>query len=297
MAFAKNDTINGVRLSQRSLPVQRMPIRTSSPDFKIRHITFDWSATLPKLWHSNDSFLTHLFDAASLLFPVGERFFIDSVREWQAQITDPALLAHIRDFIGQEATHSQAHVRYNNRLREHGYDVDLFEKKLKGRLDFYRRYMPAKNRLASVLAYEHFTAMLADATLRDAAWLEGAHPTYAALWRWHAVEETEHKGVAYDLYQAIGGGYFRRVFEMALTTFFFTRDLVSRQAHMIRRDGKLGDLGMLWRGFKYLWLSPGIFLPMIPFYFRYYSPWFHPWQHNNTDVIEAWKRANERAQP
>ena len=264
----------------------------SSPDFKIRHIQFDWPATLPKLWHSNDSFLTHLFDAASVLFPVGEQFFIDAVREWQSQITDPDLLAHTRDFVGQEAVHRQAHVQYNKRLREHGYDVDRFEKKLKWRLDFYRRYMPAKNRLASVLAYEHFTALLADATLRDPAWLQGAHPTYAAVWRWHAVEETEHKAVAFDVYRAIGGGYFRRVFEMALATFFFITDHAIRQAHMIRRDG-LGNLGMLARGLKYLWISPGIFRPMIPLYFSYYSPWFHPWQHDNTDLVEAWKQAYE----
>ncbi len=272
-----------------------MSLRTTSPDFPIRHIKFDWSTTLPKHWHHGDAFLTHMFDAASVLFPVGEQFFIDSVREWQGEITDPELLAHMRDFVGQEATHRQAHVYYNQHLSQLGYDIAFFEQRLQQRLDFYRRHMPAKNRLASVLAYEHYTAMLADATLRDPAWLRGAHPTFAALWRWHAVEETEHKAVAFDVYRAIGGGYFRRIFEMLLTTFFFNKDLFIRQGHMLRRDGRLFDIGMLWRGFKYLWLSPGIFRPMIPYYFRYFSPWFHPWQHDNTALVEAWKQANLRS--
>ena len=98
--------------------------------------------------------------------------------------------------------------------------------------------------------------------------------------------------MAFDVYRAIGGGYFRRVFEMALATFFFITDHAIRQAHMIRRDG-LGNLGMLARGLKYLWISPGIFRPMIPLYLRYYSPWFHPWQHDNTDLVEAWKQTYE----
>ena len=270
-----------------------MPSLTSSPDFPVRHIKFEWPASLPKLWHSNDPFLTHLFDAASVLFPVGERFFMDSVREWQDYISDPALLAHIRGFVAQEAIHGRAHTQYNNRLREHGYDIDRFEHKLKKRLDFYRRYMPAKNRLASVMAYEHYTAMLADITLRDPSWLKGAHPSFVTLWRWHAAEETEHKAVAYDVYRAIGGGYFRRVFEMALATFFFNKDLYVHQWHMIKRDGRLGDVGMWWRGLKYLWISPGVMRAMIPFYLRYYSPWFHPWRHNNKDLVEAWKSATK----
>ncbi len=48
------------------------------------------------------------------------------------------------------------------------------------------------------MALEHFTAILAHQLLADPRHLEGAEKETADLWRWHAVEEIEHKGVAYD---------------------------------------------------------------------------------------------------
>ena len=48
------------------------------------------------------------------------------------------------------------------------------------------------------MALEHFTAILAHELLADPRHLAGADRETADLWRWHACEEIEHKGVAYD---------------------------------------------------------------------------------------------------
>ena len=60
-------------------------------------------------------------------------------------------------------------------------------------------------------AYEHFTAVLATGMLTHPEWLAGTSAELALLWRWHAVEESEHKAVAFDLYRAMGGSDSRRI--------------------------------------------------------------------------------------
>src|SRR3546814_16965350 len=52
--------------------------------------------------------------------------------------------------------------------------------------------------LAATCALEHFTATLANAILADPAHLAGADAEAQRMWRWHAIEEIEHKAVAYD---------------------------------------------------------------------------------------------------
>ena len=81
-------------------------------------------AQMQRHWHGGDAFKSHLFNAMSVLFPEGERFFIHSVRHFREQIKDPLLLEQIRGFIGQEGHHSREHELYNQRLREMGYAVD-----------------------------------------------------------------------------------------------------------------------------------------------------------------------------
>ena len=59
-------------------------------------------------------------------------------------------------------------------------------------------------RLAATVALEHLTAILAAALLDGRSGsLAGADPRVAELWRWHAVEETEHKSVAFDVYAVV----------------------------------------------------------------------------------------------
>ncbi len=63
-----------------------------------RHMDFDLPNPLPRHWNGGDAFKTHLFDAMSVLFPDGERFFIDSVRHFRDRIDDPVLAQEVADF-------------------------------------------------------------------------------------------------------------------------------------------------------------------------------------------------------
>lgn len=81
------------------------PVVRSQLNFKIDEI--------PKFWFANDPFKTRFFDALSLTFPEGERFFIESVRLYRDQIQDRDLQQKVKDFIRQEAQHGIAHDKMN----------------------------------------------------------------------------------------------------------------------------------------------------------------------------------------
>lgn len=250
-----------------------------------RQPEFNLPSPWARHWHGGDAFKSHFFDAMSLLFPDGERFFIDSVRAYRDQVSDPQQLAQIRGFIGQEAHHSREHQHYSDALRDAGYDLDYLERRLKRRLAFVRKHLPPKVHLAATTAVEHLTAIMADAILQNPDWLAGADPDMARLWRWHALEESEHKAVAFDLYQQVCGQLWMRRRAMLQSTFFFTLDTIKGLVHMLRRDGLLASW-RIWRdGLTWLWGSRGILRPLVRAYFDFYRADFHPWQHDNLQLI------------
>ncbi|MGB3622442.1 MAG: metal-dependent hydrolase, partial [Ketobacter sp.] len=75
---------------------------------KPRKVTFDVS-TVPRHWNGGDPVLTRFFDALSVHFPEGERFFIQSVRNFQDRVKEPGLREDIRHFIRQEGQHGIVH--------------------------------------------------------------------------------------------------------------------------------------------------------------------------------------------
>ena len=267
----------------RSHSPQDLQIKPRQPEF---NLPSPWN----RHWHGGDAFKSHFFDAMSLLFPDGERFFIDSVRAYRDQVTDPEQQAQIRGFIGQEAHHSREHEHYSAALRTSGYDLDYLERRLKKRLAFVRKHLPPKVHLAATVSVEHLTAIMADAVLQNPHWLAGADPQMARLWRWHALEESEHKAVAFDLYQQVCGNVWLRRRAMLQSTFFFTIDTFKGLVHMLRRDGQLWNW-RLWRnGLAWLWGSRGILRPLVRTYCDFYRADFHPWQHDNLQLIEDTRR-------
>ncbi|TRX74206.1 metal-dependent hydrolase [Pseudomonas mangiferae] len=251
-----------------------------------RHLAFDLPDPLPRHWHGGDAFKSHLFDAMSVLFPDGERFFIDSVRLFRERIEDPVLKEQIRGFIGQEGHHSREHLVYSQRLRDQGYDVGRLEARAQRRIRFTQRTLSPQRQLAATVALEHLTAIMADALLAKPQYLAGADPALVRLWRWHALEETEHKAVAFDVYQQVCGdrALLRRAMRMA--TWFFLLDTFRGLAHMLARDG-LAWNWRVWRdGLRFLWGRDGFFRSLLGAYRDFFRPGFHPWQHDNRPLMQ-----------
>jgi len=192
---------------------------------------------VPKRWFGGSAAATQVANGVNLLFPAGERFFVRSVRHYLDRLDDPRLVAEVRGFFGQEGRHAQAHERFFDTLREQGYDVDAvlrpYEELAYGRIE--KMTTPAL-RLAVTVALEHFTAILAEDAL-EADDLAGAHPVMRQLLEWHALEELEHKAVAFDVLRAVNPSYALRVTGMALGSLVLAGFWVQATRALLAQDG------------------------------------------------------------
>ena len=154
-----------------------------------------------------------------------------------------------------------------------------------GALAWAKNKWSPREQLAMTVGFEHFTAILANLMLKQSDVIEDLDGVYADMFMWHAVEETEHKAVAFDVYQAVDGDYWLRVRSMAAATFFFLLVTLRMQYSLLKHDNQLGN----WRdalGFaKFMLLKPGMLTRIIPEYLDFYRPSFHPWQHDNRHLI------------
>ena len=263
---------------------------------KLRRPAFDLEKALATDWHGGSAFRTAFFNAMSMLFPLGEKFFIDSVRAFRNEIEDEKLLAEITAFQGQEAVHRLKHQEYNELLcRIRGYDLAEFERPVRRRLAWVHEKMSARRQLAGTVANEHITAIMADDMLRHGDSLDNANSSIADLWRWHGVEETEHKAVAFDVFIAIGGSTRLRRRAMLMSTFFFFKDTFRNLRLILRHDGKLWSLREWAGGLNFLFGKPGILRRLFPAYLKYFRKTFHPWQEDNRHLVTAWEEQSRKA--
>jgi hypothetical protein len=256
-----------------------------------RRVDFDFDPrAVPRDWYRGDAHLTTFWNALSLLFPEGERFFVESVRRFRDRIEDPAERAAIDGFIGQEAMHGRAHRLFNDMLRQRDLAVSAdAEAQLRRLLGFARRTLSPKGRLAVTCALEHFTAILAEQLLRQDAHRDSGHPSVQPLWTWHALEESEHKAVAFDVYQAVGGTYAMRVGLMLVTSAFFFAETAVLHVRFLRAGGELWNLRGWLRAVDYLWLRPGLFRSLLPAYLDYFRPGFHPNDRDTATLLATWR--------
>jgi hypothetical protein len=255
---------------------------------------------LARLWHGGRVEATAIYNALSTTFPVGEAFFVESVRAFRDG-TPPRLAEEIRAFTTQEAIHSREHDAFNKRAVAAGYDLTRLEAQVEKRLAVTRSRGPFVN-LAATMALEHFTAILAHQLLANPRHLAGADRATADLWRWHAVEEIEHKGVAYDtwLHATRDCSRLRRWKLKARVMLYVTRNFVVDRTggalELMRQDGVTGARAWLML-LTYLWISPGMFRKIAGAWFSYFLPGFHPWQVDDRHLLAAFSAIASGQQP
>ncbi|MES2091702.1 MAG: metal-dependent hydrolase [Pseudomonadota bacterium] len=255
-------------------------------------LDFGLDGDIPKYWFGGDAFKTRFFDAMSTMFPEGERFFISCVRDFRDQVTDPVLMQEIKDFIRQEGQHGIVHTQFNNRLKAQGIDVDMLERMEKQLLfNIVRKYVPKKHTLATTAAAEHMTAIMAHSFFERKEVLESADPRMRAMYAWHAMEEIEHKAVAFDVMQKIAKVWYpRRVLAMMEVTLGFTIHALLITRYMLKVDGfSRWERTKMWaKGLWWLYKPGGLFLSIFGHYIQYYKPGFHPWQTGQMHSYQLW---------
>ncbi|WP_395624177.1 metal-dependent hydrolase [Sphingomonas daechungensis] len=246
----------------------------------------------PRLWHGGSVEATAIYNALSATFPTGEAFFVESVRAFRDG-APPKLAEEIKGFTTQEAIHSREHAAFNRRAADTGYDLSKLEAQIDYRLAVTKTKPPIVS-LAATMALEHFTAILAHELLADPKHLAGADKDAADLWRWHACEEIEHKGVAYDtwLHATRNWPRSKRWKVKAKVMLFVTRNfVVDRTAgalELMRQDGVTGFnawASLLW----YLWIRPGMFRKIGLAWVKFFLPGFHPWNEDDRALLRAYE--------
>lgn len=257
------------------------------------NFAFD-AAQVPDHWAFNDPFSTHFMGTLSSLFPVGERFFVDSVRALRDASQDPAHKKEISGFIGQEAMHSLEHVSMNNMLAAKGLPALRAEKFTLSLLDFGRRTLTPRQQLAVTVALEHFTAIIAHRLLTDTDTMNSLSDEMRPIWMWHAIEETEHKAVAFDLYEQVpGNSYAERVVFQMLASVILAAVVSAFHIQFMAKDKQLFNLRSWAFGLNKLFGRKGIVSGLWSDYLDFFKPDFHPWDHENSALVAYWREKLE----
>ncbi|MBS0503916.1 MAG: metal-dependent hydrolase [Proteobacteria bacterium] len=240
-------------------------------------------------WHGGDPVATAFHNALSVTFPRGEAFFIESVKAFRDGVP-PKLEAEIKAFVMQEVMHSREHVAFNKRVSDAGYDVSRLERAVTDSLELTKGRPQILN-LAVTMALEHYTAMLAQMMLKHPRYFANVDAETRAMWQWHAVEEIEHKGVAYDTWLHATRDWSRwkrwkvKSIMMVLVSYrFWTKRWVGT-LDLLAQDG-ISGFGAKARLLWYLVGNPGPMRWIFPAWLAYFLPGFHPWKHDDRALIK-----------
>ncbi len=265
-------------------------IHQKGSSFPVRRMDFEFEG-FNRHFLDNDPACSHVWIAFQAYFPEGEQFFVDAVRDAKKWVKDEALLREISAFIGQEAMHGKEHQQANAELRRQGVNVYGWDARTRWARKKLNTLLSVKARLAGTAAVEHYTAVVAEHLLkRDDFHRMINDPLLRNLIYWHAMEESEHRAVAFDTHKAIGGKYWQRAVAMTVVSLGIGPVVLAAMIDCMKQDGELKN----WRS----WLKctnvyfgrMGFFRKMIPDLLAFYRPGFHPMQTDVAEPMRIWKQ-------
>lgn len=274
----------------------------------VRRLHVDLERGFGRHWCGGNAFMTAYLNALSMSFPVGEQFFIDSVRNGIDKLPADLPAAEreswqtlAKGFIGQEATHRRLHALMNAELARQGL-VNTWEERGRARIAATRARLVGKSythlvELAITAAYEHYTAVLAEELLlgredQPGDWFADAEPVMRVFWRWHAAEESEHKSVAFDLYQRLGGATRHRVRAFALVSVFFALDATRQTVRNLHEDGTLWKLSTWRQALAFVIGRHGALWRVARPLAQYLRADFHPSRVGSGQAAQRWLAAH-----
>lgn len=251
-------------------------------------------------WMNGDPVATAWYNSVSASLPRGEAFFIETMKYFRDKVP-PALEDEIKTFIRQEINHTREHVAFNRLTEDHGYDIASIDKGITEMLALADG-RPKELNLAITLALEHFAATISDQLLRDPRYLAGAEQEPADLWRWHATEEIEHKGLVYEIWLHVTRDWsahkrwrVRALLALLITRKYF-RNRIRDALDMMAQDGITGWRGK-WKLYSFLWWKPGMMRRMFFDWAKILLPGFHPWKFDNSNLIRDYRGSHYEAVP
>jgi predicted metal-dependent hydrolase len=269
------------------------PLQADGSVVPTRSMEFDeWFPDVPRHFAgAGDVVMSHVFAVLSSVFPGGEAYFVRSVRSVRHRITEARLREAVEGFIGQESMHGREHRAFNDHLATLGYPTRPIDTYIRGLTWLRERCLSETMNVAIVAALEHYTATLAETVLTDPeARAALGHRAARYLLVWHALEELEHKAVAFDVYRSLGGTERMRIAAMwlvhlnfVLETGFWTLVSLARDPTVRRHPGRL--VPNLWA----LRRSPFVSARALRRLSSYHRRGFHPDECDDSRLIAAWR--------
>lgn len=239
--------MNAVSSSANAAPASNVRrLAGASVGIPPRHLDFRMPQA-PRYFLADNATATTFLAVLSAFFPPGERFFMESVRNFRKDISDPVLKAEIAGFMGQEAIHGREHERLNELLMERGINTKVPETAVKMALKVLEQFSPSQQ-LAFTTFMEHFTALVGEQLLTDKRFQEHADGEMLQLWLWHALEELEHKAVAYDVYDTVGNSRLERLIAFPMVAVVMLPAVFGSWGYLLAKEGKLFDRKDLRKG-------------------------------------------------
>lgn len=254
-------------------------------------LDFQLNNAIPRYWFGNNPFKTRFMDAVSVTFPEGERYFMTSVRHFKNKIRDAQLLADVQGFNRQEAQHGIVHTTFNHLLKAQGIPVVALNRQQRRRLNAASKLFSPQFNLAITAACEHITALMADLFFSDPETLKDADYRVRAMLAWHAMEEMEHKAVAFDTMQTVAKvGYMQRSLGMLVLTTIFVYLRIKDTNVFLKADGFSARerLSMTFENLPWLLGKKGLVTTMKKQWLAYFKPDFHPWQEPALPQYQRW---------
>lgn len=261
-------------------------------DLVVRRLLIDLTAPIPARWNGGDAFRSAFFGALSMSFPVGEQYFIDSVRaglKALPQADQQRFAAEVQGFVGQEATHRRIHTLFNGHLEKLGFNNTLERRAAQRRQAYAHRNV--RVHVGATAATEHLTAIFADWMFRHPEALRGAEPRLQTLWMWHCAEESEHCSTAFDLYRALNGSEHWRLRQLRYITTIFAMDITRQTIRNLWHDGSLFKWSTWHSAATLLFAKDGMIRGSREAWRAYLAPTFHPRQQDMARS-EQWLRDN-----
>ncbi|MBC7531676.1 MAG: metal-dependent hydrolase [Oligoflexus sp.] len=224
---------------------------------------------------------SYLYIGLSLLLPYLEPYLVRSMLSAKTIIQDEGLVKDMEAFMGQESQHHKLHIQFNCSL-----DLSKYEglKELEEKLAAdYNRFSDTKSlrfNLAFAEGFEAFTLAMTRSSFQTGMF-ERIQSEARDLFRWHLMEEIEHRTVAFDVYQQISGAYFYRVCIGIFAQWHLCRFVFRVSRLMLRTEEKNcpKKFGGRWRSFQrqgyLLWLFVLYFFPKL---LNTYMPWYSPYR-------------------
>lgn len=264
----------------------------------IRHLDLRFEAReLDAHFYQNSELASAYFHALSIFLTFGEDLVIDTARHHREFVKDPVLKARVTSLIGQEAIHSKLHNDFNETLVDNRYPVAFYRYLADKVFEYGFKKMPNRLQLSMMAGIEHFTAVLAEFMMKhEEIFFMSDDEKQRALWMWHMLEESEHKDIAYDVFETLSGNYVLRVtgFLLAFVTIVMLVPFAASLIPVIRKPANLISL-RYWKDVARsidLLAGPrnGIFGSTLLHVFDYLRPDFHPNDHDTTAYLDYYKQ-------